>query len=77
MMGWRVTVLAVVMAVACPLFAEAGGTPEEERACRPDVRKFCSKLKPSAGDLAFLSCLKKNRAKLSKACAAVLKKHGQ
>ena len=53
------------------------GTPKEQAACPPDVRRFCSSLKPDSGSGAFLSCLQANRAKLSKACNEVLVSHGQ
>jgi hypothetical protein len=55
----------------------AQGTQQEQAACRPDVRKHCRHLKPNAGALVFLSCLQKNRSKLSKACRNVLESHGQ
>jgi hypothetical protein len=79
MRSWRVVLLAALIAASCPLFAKAvfEGSPQEQAACRPDVRKFCRSVKPDSGASAFLSCLKANRAKLSKACQAVLTKHGQ
>jgi hypothetical protein len=52
------------------------GTPKEQAACRPDIRRFCSKVKQGSDSSAFLSCLKANRANLSKACLAVLATHG-
>jgi hypothetical protein len=56
--------------------AFAGGTQEQEDACRPDVRKFCHKIAPDAGDGAFLACLQENRAKLSKPCRQMLESNG-
>jgi hypothetical protein len=53
------------------------GTPKEQAACRPDIRRFCSKVKQGSDSSAFLSCLKANRTKLSKACLAVLASHGE
>jgi len=50
--------------------------PEEQAACRSDVRRFCYKLKPDAGDDAFLQCLQAHRAKLTKSCTEVLRRHG-
>jgi hypothetical protein len=52
------------------------GTPKEQAACRPDIRRFCSRVKQGSDSSAFLSCLKANRANLSKACLAVLASHG-
>jgi hypothetical protein len=57
--------------------AQSSGTPEEQDSCRPDVRKFCSKVDPAGGDTAFLTCLEDNRDKLSKKCLAVLTDHGR
>jgi hypothetical protein len=53
------------------------GTPEEQDACRPDVRKYCSKVDPSGGDTAFLTCLEDHRDKLTPKCLAVLTDHGR
>jgi hypothetical protein len=52
------------------------GTDQEEKACTPDVQRFCRKLMEE-GDLTLLACLKENRAKLSHACREVLGSHGQ
>jgi len=79
------TTAAVVLALlasAMPALGQNGaqgmssGTPEEQAACRRDVRKFCRHIKAGAGDGAFLHCLQEHRAKLSKACGNVLKSHG-
>ena len=52
------------------------GTDQEEKACAPDVRRFCRKLMDQ-GDFTILACLKENRPKLSPACRYVLVSHGQ
>jgi len=52
------------------------GTDQEEKACAPDVRRFCRKL-TDQGDFTILACLKENRPKLSPACRYVLVSHGQ
>jgi hypothetical protein len=52
------------------------GTEQDEKACSPDVRRFCRKL-ADQGDFAVLACLKENRPKLSTACRQVLVSHGQ
>lgn len=58
-------------------FAQLGrGTPEEQKACTRDVQKFCRPV-IDQGDLVILGCLKQNRPKISAACDAVLKGHGQ
>jgi len=67
--------LPLLVCVAAPAFA-ASGTPEQQDACRPDVRRFCHKIRPDAGDGAFLICLQTNRARLSAKCRDVLESHG-
>jgi hypothetical protein len=52
------------------------GRAEDERACGPDARKLCRQVL-SQGDMAVLACFQQNRAQLSRACDAVLRKHGQ
>jgi Cysteine rich repeat len=52
------------------------GTAEEQQACTRDVQRFCRPV-IDQGDLVILSCLQQNRAKISRACDAVLKNHGQ
>jgi hypothetical protein len=47
------------------------GTDQEEKACAPDVQRFCRKLMDQ-GDFTILACLKENRPKLSTACRQVL-----
>jgi hypothetical protein len=46
------------------------GTDQEEKACKPDVQRFCRQLMDQ-GDFTILACLKENRAKLSHACLDV------
>ena len=52
------------------------GTEQDEKACTPDVHRFCSKLLDQ-GDFTILACLKENRLKLSAPCRSVLISHGQ
>ena len=52
------------------------GTDQEEKACAPDVQRFCRKLMDQ-GDFTILACLKENRPKLSTPCRYVLISHGQ
>ena len=74
----RKLVLAGVLALtAMGTVAQAGGTPEEEAACRPDVRRFCHAIPAGSPDGVFLACLQDHRAKLRKACLHVLESHGQ
>jgi hypothetical protein len=54
-------------------FADHGGphmgTPQQQRACRPDVLRLCRDVQ--GGDLAIATCLKDNFNKLSPACRRV------
>jgi hypothetical protein len=61
----------VIFAISSAAFAESGSL-DQRNACRPDVRRFCYKLKESDGEAAFLGCLKAHLAVLSKPCRAVL-----
>ncbi len=75
---WTTTLTALVVigcSSALPAIASQG-TAKEQAACRPDVRRFCSSIKPGSDDGMFLSCLEANRGKLSKACRGVLESHG-
>jgi hypothetical protein len=54
----------------------ARGTPDEQRACTRDAQRFCRNV-IDQGDLAVLACFQQNRTRISAACDAVLKSHGQ
>ena len=45
-------------------------------ACARDVSRFC-RAHMQEGDQIVLACLQQNRARISKACQAVLASHGQ
>ena len=45
------------------------GTPEQRRACTPDVYRLCAGEIPNVR--AITACLRRQRASLSSACAAV------
>ena len=66
-----------VLLIAASIPAQAGGTPEQQAACRPDVRRYCHHLRPDADDMVFLACLQEHRAKLTPACREVLESNGQ
>jgi hypothetical protein len=77
----RKTLLALTLlslSVPTGAFAQGqrSGTPEEQKACTRDVQRHCRAV-IDQGDLVVLSCLQQNRAKISPACDAVLKGHGQ
>ena len=70
-----ISLAAALLVLSSSAMAQSG-TPEEQAACRPDVRRFCYKLKPGEGSNAFLQCLQEHRARLSARCRAVLESHG-
>ncbi|MBI3705110.1 MAG: hypothetical protein HY244_14985 [Rhizobiales bacterium] len=51
------------------------GTPEEQAACAPDSKKFCSDAIPDT--FRVLACLQEHRERLRKACRQVLEDNGQ
>jgi hypothetical protein len=78
------SLLVALALVAVPAAGEAQqkqspvgsrGTPEDQRACTPDARRLCREL--VGDDMAVLGCFKQQAAKLSRACRAVLERHGQ
>ena len=79
MTAWKIVVLAALTTALASTVVHAAtleGTPQEQAACRPDVRKFCHGIKSGASNSVYLSCLQANRKKLSNACLTVLKNHG-
>jgi hypothetical protein len=55
------------------------GSEQERAACHPDVVKFCqAELKANGDDVfSILSCLQRNRSRISRACQAVLSANGK
>jgi hypothetical protein len=51
------------------------GTPEDQRACKPAVMRLCRAALPDT--FRILACLQQRRARIGKACQAVLAKYGQ
>ena len=74
----RILLTLALTAVSSMAFAESG-TPEEQAACRPDVRKFCAKTPPADTDTNtyYLTCLETHRDQLSIKCLNVLMDHGR
>src|ERR1700678_4111122 len=71
-MVFRKALLALTFAFVPPLAIADTGTPEQQAACRPDVRKFCSKLALGSPDRAYQDCLEMNRDKVSAKCQRAL-----
>ena len=53
------------------------GTPEEQRACRPDVMKMCKEQLGQNDNTVVLRCLQANKVRLSAPCHGVLAHYGQ
>ncbi|MBR0901313.1 hypothetical protein [Bradyrhizobium liaoningense] len=54
--------------------AHAQGTPEQRRACTPDVYRLCAGEIPNVR--AITACLRRNRASLSESCRSVFDQAG-
>lgn len=75
----RTLLVATLLASATTIsFAQnaRSGTPEEQKACAPDVSRYCRAVMNDS-DLTILGCLKAYRTKLSKKCDKVLSDNGQ
>jgi len=73
----RLFLLSTVLASPCCDALAVSGTPGEQDACRPDVRRFCGNLAKDAEDTVYLTCLENHRDNLSAGCLAVLVDHGR
>jgi Cysteine rich repeat len=58
-------------------FPNFEGTPEEQRACRPDVVKLCKDYLAQKDKTVVLRCLQANKVRLSGPCHGVLAHYGQ
>jgi hypothetical protein len=58
-------------------FPNFQGTPEEQRACRPDVVKLCKEMLGQNDNTVVLRCLQANKVRLSGPCHGVLAHYGQ
>jgi hypothetical protein len=68
--------LAALLLTPITAQAQMSGTPDEEKACKGDAQRRCRAVLDQ-GDMAVLACLQRQHNKLSRACKAVLRKHGQ
>ena len=64
------------LSLSTAAFAQSMGTPQEQAACSRDAQRFCRNVL-GQGDMAVLACFQQVRAKISRACDAVLRSHGQ
>jgi hypothetical protein len=65
----RASTLGLLLTVFATGSAFALGTPEQRRACTPDVYRLCAGEIPNAR--AITACLRRQKASLSPDCAAV------
>jgi hypothetical protein len=65
----RVSVLGFLLTLLASGTAAAHGTPEQRRACTPDVYRLCAGEIPNVR--AITACLRRQKASLSPACAAL------
>ncbi len=63
--AWTVVFLFTLLAAGA---AHAIGTPEQRRACTPDVYRLCPSEIPNVR--AITACLRRQKASLSEACRA-------
>lgn len=61
--------LGLLLTLASASSALAAGTPEQRRACTPDVYRLCAGEIPNVR--AITACLRRQKASLSEACRAV------
>lgn len=66
----------ILFAIPLVLIASAAHAQQGHDACARDVSRFC-RAHIQDGDQIVLMCLKQNRARISKACQAMLASHGQ
>jgi hypothetical protein len=68
----RVLALALAIPPAAALAAEEKhlGTPQQQRACRPDVLRHCRAVQ--GGDIKIAECLEANLDKLTPACRKII-----
>ena len=66
----------ILFVIPFVLIASAASAQQGQDACARDVSRFC-RAQMNDGDQIVLACLQQNRARISKACQAMLASHGQ
>jgi hypothetical protein len=67
--------IGVALTLASVTSASAIGTPEQRRACTPDVYRLCAGEIPNVG--AITACLQRHKGSLSEACRAAMDQAGR
>lgn len=75
-MIWKTAGMAALWLALTAVAPVNAGTPEQQSACRSDVRRFCHNVPAQGGDDAYLACLQSHRAKLSASCRHMLESNG-
>lgn len=65
----RASTVALFLSLFAAVSAHAQGTPEQRKACTPDVYRLCAGEIPNVR--AITACLRRQKASLSDACRAV------
>jgi hypothetical protein len=66
--------IGLTLTLASVTSAFAVGTPEQRRACTPDVYRLCAGEIPNVG--AITACLQRHKGSLSEACRAAMEQAG-
>ena len=69
------SVLGVFLSVVSASSAFALGTPEQRRACTPDVYRLCAGEIPNVR--AIIACLQRQKGNLSSACRSAMEQNGE
>jgi hypothetical protein len=73
--GVVLSALGAAFLPGTPAYA-VSGTPDEQKACRPDVARHCKGLQAD-DENAFVGCLVNHAPQLSQRCRRVLEAHGK
>jgi hypothetical protein len=70
----RASALGIFLSIVAASSASALGTPEQRRACTPDVYRLCAGEIPNVK--AIIGCLQRQRGNLSPACRSAMEQNG-
>jgi hypothetical protein len=67
--------LGIILSLVAASSAFALGTPEQRRACTPDVYRLCAGEIPNVR--AIIACLQRQKGNLSPACRSAMEQNGE
>jgi hypothetical protein len=70
----RASALSIFLTMVAASSASALGTPEQRRACTPDVYRLCAGEIPNVK--AIIACLQRQKGSLSPACRSAMEQNG-